>query len=61
MDAETRPTSAATPAVTTRAQSIAAGAIALLFGTFVLYGIGFALPEAIHNAAHDSRDSFTFP
>ncbi len=61
MDAETRPTSAATSAVTTRAQTVAAGAVALLFGMFVLYGVGFAQPEAIHNAAHDSRHSFTFP
>ena len=61
MDAETRPTSAATSAVTTRAQTVVAGAVALLFGMFVLYGVGFAQPEAIHNAAHDSRHSFTFP
>ena len=64
MDAETRPISAqiATgPLSLPRAQAVAAGAVTLLFGVFVLYGVGFAQPEAIHNAAHDSRHSFTFP
>lgn len=64
MDAETRPTSvqtAAEPLNLSRAQAVAAGAVTLLFGVFVLYGVGFAQPEAIHNAAHDSRHSFTFP
>lgn len=60
MDAQTRPNSAATLSLP-RAQAVAAGAVALLFGIFVLYGVGFAQPDAIHNAAHDSRHSFTFP
>lgn len=61
MDANIRPTSAATPASVTRSQAVAAGAIALLFGSFMLFGVGFAQPETIHNAAHDTRHSFTFP
>jgi cobalt transporter subunit CbtB len=32
-----------------------------VFGLFLIYGVGFAHPEAIHNAAHDSRHSFAFP
>jgi cobalt transporter subunit CbtB len=32
-----------------------------LFGLFLIYGVGFAHPETIHNAAHDSRHSFAFP
>ena len=32
-----------------------------LFGLFLVYGVGFAHPEAIHNAAHDARHSFAFP
>jgi cobalt transporter subunit CbtB len=32
-----------------------------IFGLFLIYGVGFAHPEAIHNAAHDSRHSFAFP
>lgn len=35
-----------------------AGAI---FGLFLIYGVGFAQPAAIHNAAHDARHSFAFP
>lgn len=34
---------------------------ALAFGAVLVFGIGFAHPEAIHNAAHDSRHSFAFP
>jgi len=49
-----------TPAIAlTQRRTIAvAGAI---FGLFLIYGVGFAHPEAIHNAAHDSRHSFAFP
>ena len=32
-----------------------------LLGLFLLYGIGFAQPEALHNAAHDGRHAFAFP
>lgn len=35
--------------------------LALLFGLFLVYGAGFAQPEALHNAAHDSRHAFAFP
>jgi cobalt transporter subunit CbtB len=35
--------------------------LAILFGAFVIYGVGFAGPMAIHNAAHDVRHSFAFP
>lgn len=61
MDADTCPTSAATPAGLARTQAVAAGAVVLLFGSFLLFGVGFAQPETIHNAAHDTRHSFTFP
>jgi cobalt transporter subunit CbtB len=40
---------------------VAAAAIAALLGSFILFGIGFAYSNTIHNAAHDSRHSFTFP
>lgn len=36
-------------------------ALAILLGIFILYGTGFAQPETLHNAAHDSRHSFAFP
>jgi len=35
--------------------------LAILFGVFVVYGVGFAGPATIHNAAHDVRHSFAFP
>jgi cobalt transporter subunit CbtB len=35
--------------------------LAILLGAFVVYGVGFASPMGIHNAAHDARHSFTFP
>ena len=35
--------------------------VAMLLGVFVLFGVGFAGPAEIHNAAHDSRHSFAFP
>ena len=35
--------------------------VAILLGTFVLFGVGFAGSSVLHNAAHDSRHSFAFP
>jgi cobalt transporter subunit CbtB len=35
--------------------------VALTLGVFVLFGVGFAQPELLHNAAHDTRHAFTFP
>ena len=46
-----------------RASAVAAGpaSLVLLLGVFFLYGVGFAGPQMIHNAAHDSRHTLTFP
>lgn len=30
-------------------------------GVFLLFGVGFAQPDVLHNAAHDGRHSFAFP
>ena len=35
--------------------------LAMLLGAFILYGVGFAGPAVLHNAAHDVRHAFTFP
>ncbi len=35
--------------------------ITLTFGVFLLYGVGFAMPSMLHNAAHDTRHSVAFP
>jgi cobalt transporter subunit CbtB len=40
---------------------LAPAAMAALLGVFVLFGVAFAGPELIHNAAHDSRHAFAFP
>ncbi len=42
-------------------RTIGAAVAAALLGVFILYGVGFAGPATIHNAAHDSRHSFSFP
>lgn len=39
----------------------AAAIVAALLGVFLLYGVGFAKPQVLHNAAHDTRHAFTFP
>jgi len=35
--------------------------LAILLGAVLVYGVGFASPMAIHNAAHDARHAFAFP
>ena len=34
---------------------------AALLGLLLVLGVGFAGPQVLHNAAHDSRHSFSFP
>ena len=48
-----------TPAVTLRTTLPAL--MAILFGAFIVFGVGFAGPTTIHNAAHDVRHAFAFP
>jgi cobalt transporter subunit CbtB len=38
-----------------------AAILAALFGGVLIWGVGFAQPMAIHNAAHDARHSIAFP
>ncbi len=40
---------------------IAPGVLALLFGSFLVLGTGFAQPSTLHNAAHDGRHALAFP
>tara|TARA_B100000614_G_C14285125_1_gene385320 strand:+ start:370 stop:561 length:192 start_codon:yes stop_codon:yes gene_type:complete len=35
--------------------------VAAVLGLFILYGVGFAQPAFLHEAAHDTRHAFTFP
>ncbi len=43
-----------------RSRWLAVGA-ALFLGIFILYGVGFASPDLLHNAAHDGRHAWSFP
>ncbi len=40
---------------------VTAAVLAALFGVLLLYGVGFAAPDILHNAAHDGRHAFSFP
>ena len=35
--------------------------LVLGLGAFLVLGAGFAHPDIIHNATHDTRHAFTFP
>lgn len=48
-------------ASTTRASVRSAALLAALFGLVLIWGVGFAHPSAIHNAAHDARHAIAFP
>ena len=41
--------------------AIAPAMAAILLGAFLIIGAGLAHPNALHNAAHDSRHSLAFP
>ncbi len=40
---------------------MSAAIVAALIGVFILFGVGLAHPDLIHNAAHDARHAFSFP
>lgn len=40
---------------------LAPALVALLFGGFLILGVGFANSAAIHDAAHDGRHALGFP
>jgi cobalt transporter subunit CbtB len=42
-------------------ERLTAALVALLLGTFLLFGAGFAPLPALHEAAHDARHGFAFP
>ena len=35
--------------------------LAIVFGAFIILGVGFSHSHTIHNAAHDARHAFAFP
>lgn len=44
-----------------RAEALRAAAVAAVLGVVLVFGVGFAHPEMLHNAAHDTRHSLAFP
>ena len=55
-------TIATSPKTASRAAGLVLpAALAILLGVCFVYGIGFASPMAVHNAAHDARHAFAFP
>lgn len=42
-------------------RQMVAGVICLFLGLFMVAGAGFAGPQALHNAAHDTRHAVGFP
>lgn len=42
-------------------QRLSIGLTSMLFGMFVIYGVGLAQDSRMHNAAHDTRHSIGFP
>ena len=60
--ADTRSTRDTAPTTRTVSSSVVSAAVlAALLGVFLLYGVGFAGSNMLHDAAHDSRHSLTFP
>jgi cobalt transporter subunit CbtB len=56
----TSPSTALQALAGTRAGALPA-LLAMAAGVMLLFVVGFAGPEVLHNAAHDSRHSFSFP
>jgi cobalt transporter subunit CbtB len=46
---------------TGRSEALRAATVALLLGLGLIFLTGFAYPEVLHNAAHDTRHSLSFP
>jgi cobalt transporter subunit CbtB len=54
-------TSAAHTGETAKISRMLSAGVAIALGMIVLFGMGFAGPEILHNAAHDVRHGFAFP
>jgi cobalt transporter subunit CbtB len=52
------PTAARTVA---RSDTLIAAIMEALLGVFLIWGVGFSPIAAVHNAAHDTRHSISFP
>ena len=54
-------TTASVLKTTERSDTLRAAGIALILGLGLIFLTGFAYPEVIHTAAHDTRHSLSFP
>lgn len=48
-------------AATDRAGLVPVALLTAFMGAFVVFGVGFAHSDALHNAAHDTRHAIGFP
>jgi cobalt transporter subunit CbtB len=44
-----------------RAEAIRQAIGAALLGALIIFFVGFAQPQALHDAAHDTRHAYAFP
>lgn len=49
------------PQALSRTAVVLPAVLAALLGVFIIYGVGLAQPNLMHNAAHDTRHALTFP
>lgn len=54
-------TSSSLSSVADRRAALLPALFTIAFGALLVFGVGFAGPDRLHNAAHDSRHSFAFP
>lgn len=54
-------TTTTTPASTTRQSSTTAAFVTLIFGLALVFTVGFAQSQTLHNAGHDTRHAMAFP
>lgn len=59
--ATTAPISASELKVSVTSSRITQVASAAVLGLFIVFAVGLAPMEVAHNAAHDTRHSFSFP
>lgn len=43
------------------AARLATAVVSLLLGAFLIYGVGLAHSDALHDSAHDTRHAYGFP
>lgn len=61
MSASVSSTASASQASVSRAALLPVVLLSAFVGAFVVFGVGFAHSNVLHNAAHDSRHALGFP